>query len=308
MAKDKLEFHNGSVVRFAGVDEGRGIIGSADAWVQAFSPFDRQLRMASVEPVSQKAFLDFAAAEVREWDPPEIETMATVITAVRDKLAALEFKLDLPDEIVLVQTSGAEEGNAGGYTRGKTIIVPERQMQQAAAELEAFILHELFHVMTRHEPAIRLPLYAIIGFKSCNDIEYPQALLPRKITNPDAFHFDAYIEVTVDDRPVLAMPVTLSKSPKFTGGSLFENLAIEMLEVSFDDAGIVAPRLRDGSPILHGLGTIAGFWEQIGRNTMYIVHAEEILADNFAQTVMGSTSSPNPEIHEKIARVLARKK
>ena len=42
-----------------------------------------------------------------------------------------------------------------------------------------------------------------------------------------------------------------------------------------------------------GIEEIGNFYEQIGKNTNYIIHPEEILADNFALLVMGQkVSSP----------------
>jgi len=44
-----------------------------------------------------------------------------------------------------------------------------------------------------------------------------------------------------------------------------------------------------------------GFYEQIGHNTKYIWHPEEILADNFVQLVMGSEELPSPFVVQRMA-------
>jgi hypothetical protein len=48
---------------------------------------------------------------------------------------------------------------------------------------------------------------------------------------------------------------------------------------------------------------VSGFFEQIGRNTRYIVHPEEIMADNFSLMLFGGTLS-NPEIVEALRALL----
>jgi hypothetical protein len=48
-------------------------------------------------------------------------------------------------------------------------------------------------------------------------------------------------------------------------------------------------------------------YEQVGRNTQYIIHPEEIMADNFAELVMQDRSVPTPEILQKMLAVLTGK-
>ena len=45
--------------------------------------------------------------------------------------------------------------------------------------------------------------------------------------------------------------------------------------------------LVDGQPVLHE-ASVPDFHRQIGSNTGYIIHPEEILADNFAALVTGA--------------------
>jgi hypothetical protein len=60
----------------------------------------------------------------------------------------------------------------------------------------------------------------------------------------------------------------------------------------------------NGKPIIYNIEDITGFFEQVGRNTDYILHPEEIMADNFAFTLIGSKGLPNPEIIEKVKKIL----
>lgn len=58
------------------------------------------------------------------------------------------------------------------------------------------------------------------------------------------------------------------------------------------------------NPVLLDVRQVRGFYEQVGRNTNYIIHPEEILADNFSLLLLGKTKVRSPEIQQKIAAVL----
>ena len=293
-------------MRFATTEQAAKLLGAADAWVEACGQFDRQVRVQSEEPVTQEAFLKFATAHVLAWDDQEITKMTGIVESMRAKITALSLDLDLPAEILLVQTTGVEEGNAGGYTRAAAIVIPERQLQGTPEQLESFMLHELFHVMTRHNPTVRIPIYELVGFQYCGEIEYPKELIPRRITNPDAFHFDACIELTVEERSAFLIPLTLSTSATYSGGGMFTYVTIEFLEVELN-SGRATPKYVNGQPVLYEMGVVQGYMEKIGQNTGYIIHAEEILADNFTYAVQDKQGLPNPEIPAGIIEILTRK-
>lgn len=52
---------------------------------------------------------------------------------------------------------------------------------------------------------------------------------------------------------------------------------------------------------------VSGFYEQVGRNTGYVIHPEEIIAENFALLVTGKRDLPSPEVIAKIRQVLTTK-
>ena len=47
-------------------------------------------------------------------------------------------------------------------------------------------------------------------------------------------------------------------------------------------------------------GDFIDFYEQVGNNTNYTIHPEEILADNFALAIMEVSSLPSPWVVEEI--------
>ena len=68
--------------------------------------------------------------------------------------------------------------------------------------LEHVIIHELFHVLSRHDPEFRSTMYGIIGFKMIDEIRLPNDLQAMKLTNPDAPYVDSYIQLEYENQPV----------------------------------------------------------------------------------------------------------
>jgi hypothetical protein len=70
------------------------------------------------------------------------------------------------------------------------------------------------------------------------------------------------------------------------------------------DAAPARPIVRDGSPVTVPISAVAGFFEQVGRNTDYIIHPEEILASNFAMLVLGDSGLPSRDVLERMREIL----
>ena len=60
-------------------------------------------------------------------------------------------------------------------------------------------------------------------------------------------------------------------------------------------------------PVLASPEEVSGFFEQVGRNTKYVIHPEEILADNFALLILDEHNVPSPEILQKMRLILEQK-
>lgn len=289
-------------IELASIEQGRDVLGTRDEFVARLSPFDRASRMKSAGEVSEDEYLAFARAAAREWSNDERARLEAAFTAIRPKLAELLPELDEP--ILLIKTSGEEEGGAG-YTRANAVMLP--QALTDSRELERLLAHEIFHVVSRNQPELKRALYAAIGFEPCGEVALPKALAARKMTNPDAPVNEHCIEVQVDGSNVWAMPILLSRQERFdpaAGVPFFGYLTLSMLLVERDGASS-RPLERNGAPVLVPFSRVSGLQEQIGRNTTYVIHAEEILASNFELLVQGAPNAPSPEVLERIRAVLA---
>jgi hypothetical protein len=207
----------------------------------------------------------------------------------------------------MIKTTGAEEGNAA-YTRGTAIVLPTGELAKSQEELNKLFCHELFHILSRHNPELRERLYEAIGFTRCDEIEFPRELTPRKITNPDAPRNDHFIRLTDQGQQCLAVPILLSSAEVYDakrGGEFFEYLNFQFLVMEkTSNPDRLKAQYENSMPKLVGLQEISGFFEQVGRNTQYIIHPEEILADNFALLILGEQKPPSPEIVQEMKVIL----
>lgn len=300
---NQLPLHGESVLQLATTAQAREVLGARDVFSEALSAFDRQSRLQSDKDVPTAEFLRFAAGEARAWTDEEREKLAGVVRQLRNDLGPL--RLPLPPRIWLIKTSGREEGNAA-YCRHEAIVLPQRVVERPPQSLRSLLAHELFHILSRGNPRLREPLYGIIGFRPCEPIELPPALRDRKITNPDAPRVEHYITLRHEGREVHAAPILYARTERYRsqdGGPFFRFLEFRLMVVERHGERW-RPALVDGNPILIDARENVSYFEQIGRNTDYIIHPDEILADNFVLLVLGHRSVKTPRIVEAMRQVL----
>ena len=292
-------------IHFASLEEGREILRARDGFVRRLSPFDRAARLKTDRDVSESEFLNFVAGKVIEWEGADRERVEQAFDRILPALG--EYPLNWPESVHFVHTTGEEEGGAA-YTRGKAVILPRTRLDQSPEKLARLVAHELFHVLSRHDPILRDRLYRVIGFERCPEVRLPDSWARRRITNPDAPVNAHRIRVRHQGRPFWAVPVLYSRSDRYDplqGGSFFEYLQFRLLLEAVDDEAAADSAPAGSQPRLVEVKEVSGFFEQIGRNSSYIIHPEEILAVNFAMIVTGETEFPSPEVAEGIRSVLS---
>ncbi|MDE2756461.1 MAG: hypothetical protein OXU26_04530 [Acidobacteriota bacterium] len=289
---------------FASLEEGREILRTRDGFIRRLSPFDRSARLKTDREVSETEFLNFVAGKVIEWDSADRKRVEQAFDRIRPALG--EFRLNWPENVHFVHTTGEEEGGAA-YTRGKAVILPRTRLDQSPEKLAQLVAHELFHILSRHDRNIRDRLYRVIGFERCPEVELPKPLGRRRITNPDAPVNAHRIRVQQEGRQYWAIPVLYSRSDRYDplqGGSFFKYLQFRLLLEAVEDETAAASTSAVSPTRLVEVKEVSGFFEQIGRNSSYIIHPEEILAVNFALIVTGETEFPSPEVAERIRSAL----
>jgi len=294
-----------AVVEFASPEEARTILGRVDDYVSRMGRFDRMLRLKTGDDVTQRQFLEFVTDNVLPWNAAERARVAALVATLALRLQ--ELQAPLPARVLLVKTTGREEAGVA-HTRANAIMLSAQSLAATDAELSGLLAHEFFHIMTRHDAAFRARAYRSIGFRLCPEVVLPESLARRRITNPDAPVHDAFTEVIADGKTLPVMPILISRSEKFdatVGQDITDYWILKLLALRPSARpGRMEPLLRDGEPVLISVSEVSGFFEQVGRNTGYVIHPEEILADNFA-LLLGGQSVGNPEILLKLRRIFS---
>jgi hypothetical protein len=291
-------------VRFSSPEEGREILTADDAFSASLSRFDLQCRLKSDKDVTLADWKQFTAQQVKAWEPAEVEAVMASLRRLKEKLAP--FRLPLPPTIRLIRTTGEEEANAA-YTRSSAIALPPKVLKYDSMQLDRLLAHELFHILSRHDGAVRAKIYQIIGFEVCEPIELPASLAPRRVTNPDAPRIDCTISLLgANGKTYVGAPVLYSSTKQYDakkGATLFQSLLFRLLVVE-QQGEKWQPVLVKGEPVVINPREEQAFLDRIGKNTNYIIHPDEIMADNFVRLVMADKDVPTPQIIEQMRSVL----
>jgi hypothetical protein len=219
-------------------------------------------------------------------------------------LIDLNFKIEFDYDIDLVKTTGDEEGGANGYTRQNYIVLNDNALTTSDDNLAQLISHELFHIVCRNDETLRKEMYAIIGFEIGNVVPVPDQLKDLRMTNPDAVAWDSFITLTDDEENVAEyLMITYSNEP-YTTGTFFSYLNVGFLKVT--GTGTRVADLENGEPIIRVYEDFSDFYDQVGNNTNYTVHPEEILADNFALIIMSATGIPSAWLPDEMKSRLSQ--
>lgn len=291
---------------FATQNQGRQILQKQDGFVAQMSSFDRSVRLQTDAPVSEAEYMAFVGENILPWEDDERAGLEKILQNLDPLLAP--FESYLPKTVYLVKTTGQEEAHAA-YTRANAIMLPPSQLALAPDLLQVLIAHELFHIISRTNPSLRPDLYAVIGFKPCSEIAYPPSLQQRKISNPDATHNNFYIDVTWNGQTVSIVPILFSRTPNYDveqKGDFFDYLVFKWMVIRPNEKGQYEPLYQLDEPVLLDVNEAGGLYEKIGRNTDYIIHPEEIMADNFSFLICGHADIPSPWVLEKLKKVLIK--
>lgn len=290
---------NGSPVVFASLEEARALLGSSDDFTRTMGDFDRGVRMGSDGPSSERAFLEHAAAQARDWPPDVLPRWQAAATEIGEALRGLGVRF--PPKVLLIVSSGKEEMDAP-YTRGNAVIIPMATATKLADPF-SLIAHEMFHVASRQDPTIRDGLYAALGFRRVSPVAYPKEIAQRRITNPDAISFEHAITVKrkADGSSIDVVALFYSKKPlaEAISAGLEASLALELVELGGPDGPRIIPV------------TTTDYLERASINTEYAIHPEETLADNFSlilrRRAKREIKAPRADVLDAIEGMLAKR-
>jgi hypothetical protein len=300
-AADRFTGIANTTIRFADVESARAVVGAADAWVVRTSGWQRAVLMGRTSTPDVDSFRAFQAASVQPWPAEARERWQRALGVIAPAFNRLH--VPLPREVLLIHTDGRESANQP-HTRGNAVVLPARFNQQQFSDAEV-LAHELFHVVSRHQPELANRLYDLIGYDRVGELEWPAAWLPLRIANQDA-PFDRHLmRLRIAGRETTVMPVVVTSStrlPPADGDTLLELMQPRLIEV-IPGAQATKPVLRNGQPVWFDPEKSADFMDHLGGNTDYVMHPDETIADNFMFLVSGRPVK-NPQLLRRIEAVL----
>ena len=290
---------------FSSASEAKEHLKTDDLFLRSLSAFDRAARLRTSRVVDMEEFVKFISQQTLDWTVQEKKTIDNVMIRVNRALS--EFNMHFPDEIILIKTTGLEEGNAA-YCRGNNIIVfPEEFLNLPFDRLYGIMLHELFHIFTRNNREIQEELFGILSFFRASELQLPDDIFQWKITNPDAVENNYYFTGNINGNEYKLMPILLASSnyDENRGGRFFDYLGLYFIAV-YEDGDKTIPLSVDDGYVIFTPNQVPDYLNIVGRNTNYIIHPEEVLADNFVLLVNNARNLPNMEIIEKMKLILKR--
>jgi len=272
-----------------------------DRYTKLWCKFDIASRAHSTTATRQQLF-ELIGKQVREWTPDEKKKMNGIIKNISGKIEKAQLHLNFLDTVFFIKSTCAEESGAEGYTRENYVVLSEKILDIPQEELEKVVAHELFHVLSRNNPGLRKQLYAVIGFRICNEVPYPPSIADLVIHNPDSPTNDCFITVTIQDEPVQCTMIIYSEK-EYTEGDFFAYAKMGLLRISGDSLNKHAEE-RNGKAVIYDYHALPNFYKQVGKNTEYDFQPEEILAENFVLTLNNAKDVPSPWVIEKIRAIL----
>lgn len=244
-------------------------------------------------------FMEYLRRDMESFSPEESVMVAEVMQNVFNTCQSVAPGL-FPDTLVMLKTKGNHYGPSVYYTRENYIVIPADVLNAGMrAQFTSTMYHELFHVYSRLNPAKRARLYKLIGFETIglDRLRMPEPLAARVLHNPDGVDFAQKITLdTGDGKTIDAIPVIYANHPGFKPEEQaffgYVEFNLYQIEKTADGAWKVLTK-DDGYTSLLNLQKLPDFFRQIKDNTGYIIHPDEVLADNFSFLMLGKS---NPKI------------
>jgi len=226
---------------------------------------------------------------------------AFILTAIQNIFKQSKFDLNkvIDAPIALIKTAGNLYGDGVYFTREHSIVIPEDELDRPIQQdFEEVMIHELFHIYSRYHPEKRKALYELIGFKSIGiteNIQMNPALKKRLLLNPDGINYAYAIELEEQGNRFQAIPLIISNKEEFDPEEkvFFNYLQFDLYKIQPPYSRLIKVEANNDGTSLIDFNEFSSFRKQIGDNTDYIIHPDEVLADNFILLLSGEDSWGN---------------
>jgi hypothetical protein len=286
---------------FVNAAAGGAHLAAVDEWAQQLSAFDRSARMRTVRTVGLQELLSFLAGTARDWSGEEERYWTTVLDRLGEALAGLN--IGLPN-LSMIKTSGEDEFGFA-YSRGRAIVLPQGRLVLAGTDpqWDFFLLaHELFHLLSGENEDQLVALQVLLGVIPVRPVAIPPELDDRRISNPNpgVYTHDRALSVQTSEGRALVVPLLRTNIPLEevitlpTSGppAIFRHVEVVLIPV--DTLTGEARRGENGDLRVYEAAD-TDWVTRMQRNSSYVIHPNELLADNFALLMQWRITGQVPE-------------
>lgn len=286
------------IALFASKLQASNLLGKVDIFTSSLNEFELMAKLQTTEKATVSDYLYHAKNQSLEWNDKLKERVSVALDGLSFPLSI--NPMPLPEEVVFVLTTGLEEGFAA-YTRGNAIFLNERIIRKHS-NLSWLIAHELVHVATRNNSGWKDKLYSTIGFKPCNTPSFSNQFQKYLFSNPDSPQINHALEITYNGIKQKIAPIIFTNQTEYVGGLFFEYIEVGLFLL--DGTNETDYELFPEEKRIISFDECDEFFQNVGNNTSYLFHAEEILADNIADIYINRIDSPSPHVSRKILSIL----
>ncbi len=207
-------------------------------------------------------------------------------------------KMNIPlftEATKLIKLKGELLGPSVYFTRDNIILIPQPALSgMETGNFTDVMIHELIHIANRYNPLLKDTLYGLIGFQELTDsLIFPEPLDRKILLNPDGIDMGYYIELQPDSGEMLkAIPAIYANANSYHSSqpNFFDYIEFDLFEIQPSENGWLVLADSTGGSTIEPT-ELNDFFNQITDNTDYIIHPDEIIADNFVLLFQ-------PRIHE----------
>ena len=245
---------------------------------------DRQIQMKreNDKSISLDEYKQFLESDITTFTPAEQSRLEILFNNIHERFDKIGIHVNI-DDIYIIKTKGLTYGPQAFFTRENAIFIPAHQMEMPDDGLRSVLLHEIFHIVSRYDERIKKATYNLIGFSPLGKdfkIEAPH-LSERILLNPDGLDNSYVINLKNEAGESLqAVAVLYSKHKKYSSSfaDYFDYIYFELYKYDETNGTI---EVKDDLGNTIPADYFNNFFDQISDNTQYIIHPDEIMADNF---------------------------
>lgn len=302
LSMDYFQLPNGKTVVFLNADEGYAYIHDSK-FITDLTRLDVSLRLKkdfvrndSVD--YKKEYLSFLRKQMKDWnglDKKYLKERLKNVSHIIDKNTPSVF----PDTLLLIRTTGDQEFSSF-YTVKNAIISPGiirtsstlfSWLGYFSRYIEEKLIHEIYHIYSRYNPAVRQKVYSVLGFDKIDRLGLNINLRHILITNPDD-HDNNYkigIPDSISGKITDYCLLIQSKYPTWIGYVEFPArimvllvyLDLKLHPIEYVKGSWVSVLNKEGKPIVNSLDEIPEFFNKIGIKLPVTLSPEEIAAETF---------------------------